>query len=108
MADRVEFDERGVTRTRGEGSAESVSWAELEEVVILTTAHGPLADDVFWLLKGARGGCAVPSEAAGMDALLARLQALPGFDNEAVISAMACTEEAAFLCWRRGSPPASG
>jgi hypothetical protein len=56
---------------------------------------------VYWLLRGKTGGCAVGSEAEGMDGLLERLQQLPGFDNEAVIRAMGSTENATFVCWRR-------
>jgi len=57
-----------------------------------------LLDDVFWVLVGESGGCVVPSESDGADNLLSRLQKLPGFDNEALISAMGCTEDRKFLC----------
>jgi hypothetical protein len=68
----------------------------------VTTDHGPFVDDVFWLLIGEDGkGCAVPSEAEGMKALLERLQRLPGFDNEAVIAAMGSTSNARFRVWKR-------
>lgn len=82
----------------------------LEEVAIITTGDGPYLTDVFWLLIGRhrRSGCAVPSDAQGMDALLHRLQALPGFDNRTVVEAMGCTDDASFTCWRRASSgPAS-
>jgi hypothetical protein len=53
------------------------------------------------MLHGPDGrGVAIPGGLMG-DALLQRLQALPGFDNKAVIEAMGCTQDAAFLCWRR-------
>ena len=100
MPERVTFDDAGVVRTMGDGTRESVRWDELEAVLILTTDEGPFREDVFWLLKGREGGCAVPGGAEGMDRLLTRLQALPGFDNEAVIRAMSSTEDATFLCWR--------
>jgi hypothetical protein len=100
--EKVSFDELGVTRTLADGRQESVRWDDLCEVVILTTDEGPMVDDVKWILRGTEGGCLVPSETAGMDVLLPRLQELPGFDNEAVIAAMGCTDDRAFLCWRRG------
>lgn len=101
MPERVTFDDVAVVRSMADGTRELVRWDDLEAVMILTTDEGPFVDDVFWLLKGRESGCAIPSEAEGMDALLHRLQALPGFDNEAVIMAMASTENATFLCWRR-------
>lgn len=101
MVDRVDFDDTSVVRTLADGRQERVRWDELREVVILTTDEGPLVDDVFWVLKGAAGGCVVPSESEGMELLLDRLQQLPGFDNTAVIAAMGCTENQAFPCWRR-------
>lgn len=109
MPDRVSFDDERVVRTMGDGRHESVRWDDLQEVVILTTDEGPLRDDVFWILKGTSGGCAVPSEADGMDALLRRLQRLPGFDDAAVIRAMGCTANEAFVRWRLSEPrPGSG
>lgn len=98
---RVAFDAERVTRSLANGRVETVRWEDLERVEILTTDEGPLADDIIWLLIGKEGGCAVPSETDGMDALLARLQRLPGFDNEAVIRAMGCTSHARFVCWKR-------
>ena len=97
----VTFDDIGVTRTLPNGQAEAVTWAALREVTILTTASGPFEDDVLWVLSGDGSGCLVPSLTPGMEALLPRLQELPGFDNEAVIQAMGSTEGAQFVCWRR-------
>ncbi|HYE96399.1 MAG TPA: hypothetical protein VD962_09330 [Rubricoccaceae bacterium] len=95
----VSFDAEGVVHTRADGRQERIRWDELEEVSIVTTDEGPFVDDVFWVLAGASGGCLVPSETEGVDALLARLQRLPGFDNEAVIAAMGSTGRARFVCW---------
>jgi hypothetical protein len=98
-APAIIIDEQGVRRDLGGGRVESVSWDELREVRIVTTSAGPFVEDVFYLLVGDEGGCAVPSFAAGD--LLPRLQSLPGFDNQAVIHAMTCTDDASFVCWRR-------
>jgi hypothetical protein len=97
----VSFDDEGVVRTLPDGRTERVSWGELEKVSILTTDEGPMADDVYWMLEGKTGGCAVPSEAEGMKELMARLQQLPGFKNQAVIQAMGSTTNAEFVCWSR-------
>jgi hypothetical protein len=95
------FDDTGVMRQLLDGSIEAVRWADLIEVRIITTADGPLAEDVFWVLVGpGQAGCVVAGEFAGP--LLPYLQKLPNFDNDAVIRAMSSTDQAEFLCWRKG------
>jgi hypothetical protein len=98
----VTYDDMGVRRVTPDGRTEEVLWDDLVEVGIVTTTDGPFTDDVYWLLVGADGknGVAVPGSAV-KDALLDRLQALPGFDNEQMILAMGSTDEAQFLCWKR-------
>jgi hypothetical protein len=102
--DVVTFDDRQIVRTLPDGRIESVRWDDLEEIAIITTDEGPYVDDIFWLLKGTSGGCAVPSEAEGMKELLPRLQELRGFDSKAVIEAMGSAGNATFVCWRRNDP----
>jgi hypothetical protein len=97
----VTFDESSVKRVMQDGRIEEIAWAELEEVCIITTDGGPAVDDVFYVLTGNGRGCAVPSEAVGMQALLPRLQALPNFNNEMAIKAMSSTSNAKFVCWQR-------
>lgn len=101
--DRVSFDDTVITRTLPDGKTESVRWADLQEVGILTTDEGPYSEDVYWMLLGSEGGCAVSGGAQGMKELLVRLQQLPGFDNAAVIKAMGSTGNDKFLCWKRSS-----
>jgi hypothetical protein len=97
----IRMDETGVRRYRGDEVTEELAWADLVRVEVVTTSAGPFADDVFWLLAGADGtGVAVPSEQAP-EGLLERLQALPGFDDMAVIQAMGSTGDARFTCWER-------
>ncbi|MFI5777419.1 MULTISPECIES: hypothetical protein [Nocardia] len=97
----VEINDRFVRRTLDNGRIEEVLWQELSEVRIITTADGPFADDVFFVLIGAKGnGCVVPHSAADTR-FLARLQKLPGFDNEKVIEAMGSVQDRQFLVWRR-------
>lgn len=88
---------------RPDGKVERVGWADLQRVEVVTTSDGPFAPDVFWVLHGTDGGCVVPQGATGDGHLLERLQALPGFDNEALIAAMSSTSRATFLCWQRTS-----
>jgi hypothetical protein len=99
--DRVSFDDSAITRTLPDGKTESVRWDDLQEVGIVTTDEGPMVEDVYWMLLGSNGGCAVPGGALGAKELLNRLQQLPGFNNEAVIEAMGSTSNGSFVCWKR-------
>lgn len=101
--ERVCFDDESITRHFGNGNTEFVRWDALESIKIATTAGGPYAEDVFWLLGAADHGCAVANGADGIADLLARMQELPGFDESAVIRAMGSTEESLFICWIRAS-----
>jgi hypothetical protein len=92
---------------RPDDTSERVDWADLQKVEIRTTSDGPLLPDVFWLLHGTSGGCSIPQGASGDKELTALLTALPGFDHEAFIQAMASTEEALFTCWTRCVPSSS-
>lgn len=102
----VAVDDEGVTCSRPGGPAESIRWDELHEVVIVTTDEGPFVEDVFFVLSDAGAArCTIADEADGFPALLGRLQALPGFDNRAVIAAMGSADNARFPCWKRAPRP---
>ena len=96
----VEIDDAGVKRVLGNGQVEAVTWDALTEVSIVTTAGGPFEEDVFFLLRAGDAGCAVPQSQATGD-FVSRLQALPGFDNQAMIDAMGTATDARFVCWTR-------
>jgi hypothetical protein len=97
----VSVSEDRIACTRPDGLVESVTWHDLKAVVLKTTDEGPILADVFWMLIGDKGGCVIPQGATGEDALLSRLQALPGFKSDAVTAAMSSTENRRFLCWER-------
>ena len=101
LSGTVIVDEHAVTFHR-EWTTESVRWDELEGVDVMTTADGPLAEDVFWVLLGSRerGAGAVIPQRLSPEELVHRLSALPGFDHDAMIRAMGSTREATFVCWR--------
>ena len=97
----VTVDDRGVTRRTTDGREERVAWGDLVQVSIVTTDEGPFDDDLFFLLQDDDGsGCAVGNAEAEATGLVARLQRLPRFDNEALIQASACAIEAHFVCWQ--------
>ena len=94
----VSVTARGVVVSRPGAETGRVDWSQLVEVLVLTSSDGPLADDVFLLLRGADGSaCLVPSPMA--QELVTRLVRLPGFDHARFIAAMGSTSEAGFRCW---------
>jgi hypothetical protein len=99
----VTVDEKEVRCRRPSGETESVTWDDLDGVIVETNDTGPWGADVWWLLFGVNGasGCVIPQGATGEQALLSKLQSLPGFDNEQLIAAMSCTDNQKFLCWTR-------
>ena len=97
----VRLSDSEVVCERPDGKVERVAWADLQKVEVITTADGPMAPDVFWLLEGTDGGCAIPQGATGERPLLERLWALPGFDMGTFIKAMTCVSDRRFLCWRK-------
>jgi len=97
----VRISDTEVACERPDGKTERVGWDDLQRVEILTTSDGPMASDVFWLLHGTNGGCAIAQGATGDRALLERLQALPGFDNAQVVEAMGSCSDRRFLCWQK-------
>jgi len=102
------FDGLGVTYTAPDGVARQVAWPDLRAVEIATDDSGPFAEDVFWVLHGVGVALVIPQSAGGSDALLTRLQQLPGFDNGAVIAAMSSASTKRFLCWERGRAEPGG
>ena len=99
----IRVSDSEVVCERPDGGFDRVEWKELQKVEVVTTSDGPFAPDVFWVLHGTTGGCAVPQGATGDKELLERLQALRGFDNQAFIEAMSSTSERRFLCWQRAA-----
>lgn len=70
------------------------------EISVRTTARGPVEEDVFFVFTYVDGALL----AIGLgdnDDLLPRLQALPGFDNETLIRAVATSEDGSSVLWRR-------
>lgn len=90
------------------GKREEVEWDKLETVVARHNNEGTWANDSWLILVGtkkSRQGCVVPSRAENFQALLTRVKALPGFDQEA------CTKTLAepgpdVVCWSRGKTSA--
>jgi hypothetical protein len=77
-----------------------VRWDALTEVSLRTTARGPIEEDVFFVFTYSDGAPTAIGLGDSED-LLARLQQLPGFDNETFVRAMGVSEEGVAVLWRR-------
>lgn len=100
----VHITESEVSCHRPDGIVETVRWNDLERINILTNSDGPFAPDCFWLLIGPEtAGCCIPQGATGDTELLARMQELPGFNNQIFMEAMGSTQEAIFTCWEKAA-----
>lgn len=82
-----------------DGTTETIGWDQLNRVEVVTTDEGPFLPDSFWVLTGNQTQCTIAQGAQNENLLLERLQTLPGFDNDGLISAMGSTANARFLCW---------
>ncbi len=86
-----------VCRMRGQAE-QRISIADLGAVYVETDDSGPWGADVWWLLEGKTGETCVafPQLSAGEEAVLSRLQLLPGF----VVNGMNSVPNARHLCWQ--------
>jgi hypothetical protein len=100
VSSHIALSDSGVTYHQPNGEARMVRWDELIAVLIETTDQGPFVEDVWWILIDHSGHCIIPQDVGG-EPLLLRLQALPGFDNDAVIAAMSSVENKLLVCWQR-------
>ncbi|WP_326565705.1 hypothetical protein VSH64_28010 [Amycolatopsis rhabdoformis] len=97
----VSVDDTGVRRRLADGSEEAVTWTELQSVMVRVIPDGPWNEDVFFMLVGSDGtGTAVPSGDPAADALIERLQSLPGFDNDKFVEAMTTDADQAYVVWQ--------
>ena len=103
----VTCDDETINVRWARGLTASSTWDDIRRVLIRTTDQGPFDDDVFFVIETADKSFVIPQAALGASLLLDRLQQLPGFDNEAVIDSMGCTDNKEFLCWERGNQPNS-
>ncbi|WP_007027584.1 hypothetical protein [Saccharomonospora iraqiensis] len=97
----VSVDDSGVRRVLADGTEESVTWSDLSAVVVRVIPESPWQEDVFLMLAGSDGtGTAVPSGDPAADALIERLQTLPGFDHDTFVEAMTTDADQAYVVWR--------
>jgi hypothetical protein len=99
---QVEFDDESLMFSHDGMPVNSIRWNELKEVSIQTTEGDPATEDVFFEFAGLERDHKIllPQTSEGVDQLLRRLQGVPGFEHQAVIDAMASTEQAKYICWK--------
>ncbi len=97
----ISVDDTGVRRLLADGTEESITWADLAAVVVRVIPEGPWKEDVFLMLAASDGtGTAVPSGDPAADALIERLQTLPGFDHDTFVEAMTTDADKAYVVWK--------
>lgn len=109
------YDDRLVVH-RPDGQREELEWDVIERVVVRVSNREPWAGKAWLILvgdpdaDGAPRGCVVPLDAANHAALVERLQAFPGFNQQkldnALSDAAAGKHRTDANCWKRGAQPA--
>ena len=66
----VTLDEKDIGCRRPSGATDSVTWDDLDAVIVETNDTGPLSIDVLWLVLGVHGStdCVIPQGAIGEQA----------------------------------------
>jgi hypothetical protein len=91
--------EEGIACEHPRREREFIRWADVREIAIRTTSEGPWQPDVWVLFVGDTGGCSVPTEAAGFDAVFESLKRFHGFDFGCFLKGG--TDDALHVGWRR-------
>ncbi|KAA0182208.1 hypothetical protein FX016_04905 [Cupriavidus gilardii] len=107
------FDDRLVVH-RPDGQREEVEWQALERVVARVSRRAPWTGKAWLILigeerpDGRQQGCVTPLDAVNHEALLARLRAMPGFDQTLLDNALRDARNGRaredVVCWQRGGP----
>ena len=87
--------------THPKHGVEQIQWAAIEKIELVTTDEGPWLPDVWLVLSGGGDICSIPQGASHYEEVYDKVSALPGFDFEAVLSAMTSTDNARFVLWRK-------
>jgi hypothetical protein len=97
-------DDVGVSVDWPKGERQAMAWDAVELIMIETNDSGPWGADVWTVLEGGGKRLLWPQGATGEEGMLAEMQRrFPGFDDDAVIAAMGCTDNARFVCWCKAS-----
>jgi hypothetical protein len=86
------------------GFRKKIPIESIQTIQIKTTDRGPLFEDFFIVIETKNRVIRIAQEVEGFGELLSELQKLSGFDNETVIKAASCVENAVFNVWQRKKP----
>lgn len=95
----VSFDEEMVYVQWPAKPMQTIAWPSLIGVAVETTDQGPFVEDVWWHLATKEKVITFPNGATGINEILSRLQNLPTFNNERLITAMTCAQNQMFILW---------
>ena len=101
---RVTPSPETLTLTHPDGQTIVMAWDDVAAVRLRTSDEGPLSEDVFWLFDRRDGmpTLSIPNGATGIADLVTMIgSALEGFDHDAIVAAMASTDNADFTAWVR-------
>jgi hypothetical protein len=90
-------DEIGVRQP--DGSASTLSLADLTTVTIETNDSGPGGADVWWCWQAGPSTISYPQGATGEARAFTLLRKLQGYDGQAVSNAMGCTSNQTFVVY---------
>jgi hypothetical protein len=97
----VSINDKTISTVDFEKRENSILISEIEVITILTNDTGPVGIDLWWNLSGNGKNVYIPNGATGEVEMTERLQKLTNFDNEELIRAMRCTNNAEFVVWRK-------
>ena len=99
----VEADAERIAVVDPQGSLKILARDALSRIVIETNDSGPFADDTWWLLLRDDGSVALrfPQSADGEHAVIESFLDLPGFNYEAMVTAIGSAEQVFFPVWRK-------
>ncbi len=86
---------------QADGPALEMSVDSIHRVSIQTFGLGSDGPGPLWVLEASTQKIAFPMGMEGEDVFLAAVQALPGFDDGALIDAVSAIGEGQFVCWSR-------
>ena len=78
-------------------------WNAATESSVMTADGSPWVEDGFYDFSGSEKdqGCPIPTGGYGAGHLVTKICEIPGFDEKKFISAMGCTSNNRFVCWRK-------
>ncbi len=86
---------------QADGPALEMSVDSIHRVSIQTFGLGSDGPGPLWVLEASTQKIAFPMGMEGEDIFLAAVQALPGFDDGALVDAVSAISEGQFVCWSR-------